>query len=262
MKLSIKSIKIYHMHKSGGDATLFDIIGLKTPITWIMIATLCTFICPSGSADLVLQSCSSSLFAAEGRHVSLTVAPSGAGYSYYWTADPAIVREPGTDNWVFAFVAPDISAPTKYKIELIMGPTGAPDACKDACLADITVLPRASLVIDNVVDWNVVVPDTTKIFTICIKGPSYPTGTENGACQTTGYQGGTVIWTNLMPGLYTVVEESPGSEWTVTLKDSPATVPADGMGSASILNVIKPGNLDVTKAVDWKGVESDLTKNF
>jgi hypothetical protein len=84
----------------------------------------------------------------------------------------------------------------------------------------------------KVVEWNKDLPDTDQEFEICISGSSYPTGD----CQTIGYEGGTLTWSNLLPGEYTVTETDPGLAWTVDISDSPATVVAGQPAQASVTN--------------------------
>ncbi len=104
-----------------------------------------------------------------------------------------------------------------------------------------------SLQVTKTVNWSGATPDTSKTFEICITGPSYPS-TAN--CKTVGSAGGTVTWTNLIPGDYTVVETDPGSEWTVSVSGSPATVPTNGgQATASVTNTLKKGHAQVIKTV-------------
>ncbi len=79
-----------------------------------------------------------------------------------------------------------------------------------------------SLKVTKVVNLNGGTADPTT-FSICIQGPSYPT---TPSCQTIGLAGGTLVWTNLIPGSYTVTEPDPGSSWSVEIAGSPATVTA------------------------------------
>jgi hypothetical protein len=98
-----------------------------------------------------------------------------------------------------------------------------------------------NLEVTKIVDWNGGTPVTGKTFEICITGPSYPTLPN---CQTTGYLGGILNWSNLIPGSYTVSETDPGSEWTVSISGSPATVPeGGGQVTASVTNTLKQGSI-------------------
>ena len=91
------------------------------------------------------------------------------------------------------------------------------------------------LQVSKTVDWGGNEPDPDQIFNICIRGPSYP-DTPN--CQDIGYNGGTLSWSNLIPGVYEVTETSPGPEWQVTMGGSPVDVPANGgTGNATVANV-------------------------
>ncbi|RME42297.1 MAG: hypothetical protein D6791_18115 [Chloroflexi bacterium] len=90
-----------------------------------------------------------------------------------------------------------------------------------------------SLEVTKVVNWNGVTPDTGQTFEICITGASYPSGN----CQNADYDGGVLSWNNLIPGVYTVTETSPGAEWTVSGSPTTVTVPTDGgTGTATITN--------------------------
>jgi hypothetical protein len=122
---------------------------------------------------------------------------------------------------------------------------------------------RGSLKVTKVVNWNGITPDASQTFVICIKGPSYPLGTESGACHTYGSTGGDYTWSNLLPGNYVATETSPGTSWTVT-GDNGATiaVPAGGQGTGTITNTRKLGSLKVTKTVNWIGSNPDTSKTF
>jgi hypothetical protein len=121
-----------------------------------------------------------------------------------------------------------------------------------------------SLDVTKAVVWNGVTPVDGTTFEICIEGPSYPLGTEVGACQTATYPGDLELsWDNLIPGDYTVTETFPGNEWTVVITGSPATVPTDGgSASATVTNTRKLGSLKVTKAVNWSGAPPDTSQTF
>ncbi len=100
--------------------------------------------------------------------------------------------------------------------------------------------------------------DTSQTFEICIAGPSHPSGD----CQTIGYDGGILTWSDLIPGDYTITE-TLDSAWTVEVIGSPATVPDDGgSASASVTNTHVLGSLEVTKTVDWNGITPDPSQTF
>jgi hypothetical protein len=104
------------------------------------------------------------------------------------------------------------------------------------------------------VNWNGITPSGS--FTICITGPSYATSAVTGSCQTISDLGGNLTWTNLIPGVYTVTEQNPGSSFTVTNNNQQVTVNPGDTGSAvedTITNTAKLGSLVVTKVVNWTG---------
>ena len=120
-----------------------------------------------------------------------------------------------------------------------------------------------SLDVVKTVNWNGVTPDPTKTFEICIKGPSFPLGTEVGACKNADFDGQTLTWTGLIPGSYDVTETDPGNMWTVVVTDSPAVVPVDGgKDTASVSNTRKLGSLDVVKTVNTKTVNWDMWRHL
>jgi uncharacterized repeat protein (TIGR01451 family) len=139
-------------------------------------------------------------------------------------------------------------------------PATVPDDGGTAAAGVTNTRKRGRLEVTKTVDWNGVTPDPTQVFTICIEGPSYPSGD---GCQEVGSSGGTLSWGDLIPGDYTVAETDPGSAWNVAITGSPATVPDDGgSASAGVTNARKLGSLEVTKTVDWKGVTPDPNQTF
>jgi hypothetical protein len=124
---------------------------------------------------------------------------------------------------------------------------------------------RGSLEVAKTVDWNGVTPDPTQTFVLCITGPTYASPTiANGGCQSIGSSGGTLTWTNLLAGNYTVDENDPGSSWIVTGGDGTAAAVTSGSKTTAdgITNTRKLGSLQVTKTVHWNGVTPDVTKTF
>ncbi|MGI6209145.1 MAG: MSCRAMM family protein, partial [Anaerolineae bacterium] len=119
-----------------------------------------------------------------------------------------------------------------------------------------------SLEVTKVVNWGNETPDPGKTFTICIQGPSFPTGSEAGACQTAGYSGAVLTWSNLIPGEYQVSEQDPGADWTVTGTGVVAVPANGGQACATVTNTLLRGALVVTKVVNWNGVTPDTTQTF
>lgn len=87
-----------------------------------------------------------------------------------------------------------------------------------------------------------------QVFTLCATGPSYPNTDTPGACRSIGVAGGQLIWNQLIPGLYTVVEQDAGTTWTVVVSGSPATVPLGGLATATVTNTYLPPALEVHKS--------------
>ncbi|HEY9075122.1 MAG TPA: hypothetical protein VIO61_01170, partial [Anaerolineaceae bacterium] len=71
-------------------------------------------------------------------------------------------------------------------------------------------------------------------FSVCVAGASYPMN-----CKTVGYNGGTVTWSSLPVGNYTVTEGSLGSLWEAPVyvpSNGVVSVPAGGKGTATVTN--------------------------
>ncbi len=106
---------------------------------------------------------------------------------------------------------------------------------------------RGDLTITKVVNWSGAPPVAGQSFEVCITGPSYPSGD----CQTTS--GGILTWNNLLAGDYTVSETDPGPAWSVTLPGT-VSVPDTQPAQVTITNTLRPGNLIVTKTINWQNV--------
>ncbi len=88
-----------------------------------------------------------------------------------------------------------------------------------------------SLSVLKVVDWGDAPVDSNASFSICAQGPSYPTP----ACQSIGASGGTLVWSNLVPGVY-VVTETPPANWSVSGSGAEVFVPRGGNGATQLTN--------------------------
>ncbi|MFN8488963.1 MAG: SdrD B-like domain-containing protein [Caldilineaceae bacterium] len=71
--------------------------------------------------------------------------------------------------------------------------------------------PTTALTVTKTVNWNGNTPDPTKAFAITITGPSFPSGKAD-----TITAGATNVYTNVVAGVYTVTETSPGAGWVTT----------------------------------------------
>ncbi|MCB0057382.1 MAG: hypothetical protein KDE45_10160 [Caldilineaceae bacterium] len=134
----------------------------------------------------------------------------------------------------------------------------------------VTRICRTSRIeVTKLVDWDTGTPNPAKRFTICLRGPSYPTGTEAGACQETGYQGGVLAWEPVDPGLYTVSEINPGDDWDSPLPADVEALPGETVGVNLFNRYIDQGGqggtggtLLVRKIVDWGKAPPDLGISF
>lgn len=114
------------------------------------------------------------------------------------------------------------------------------------------------LIVTKTVDWIGATPDAGQTFEICVSGPSWP----DGNCQTIGAAGGALTWDNLLPGVYTVTETSPGSAWSVSGSGVAVMAPPNGAGSAILTNTLRFGSLIITKTVDWGAFTPDPGLSF
>ena len=123
-------------------------------------------------------------------------------------------------------------------------------ACLDASPSDLAVT--------KVVDWSAMSPDVSQLFTVTLTGPSHPGGDS----RTVGHTGGTLTWTNLVPGIYTLDEVDPGIGWGVAISDPQVTISGGVDATATITNTFRPGGLVLTKAVDWSGITPIPSQTF
>ena len=124
----------------------------------------------------------------------------------------------------------------------------------------ITFKP-GSVTIKKHVDWNGVPPITGQTFEICLTGPD---ALPVSSCKTfTAEQ--VQSWDNLAPGTYFVSEPDPGSAWNVTINPTSVLVTPDGKPSVDLVTVTnsrKLGKLEVTKVVDWNGIDPNPAVSF
>ncbi|MFN8467092.1 MAG: hypothetical protein U0X20_16170 [Caldilineaceae bacterium] len=148
---------------------------------------------------------------------------------------------------------------SQWSVTVTDSPVTVPDDGTTAKASVANSLKRGSLTVTKVANWNGVTPDQGQTFTLCITGPSYP----GGSCQDTGYLGGALSWTDLLPGTYTVGETDAGPLWTTSVSGSPVTVVSGDTGAAAaVVNTRKLGRLEVTKAVNWNGAPVDASQSF
>jgi uncharacterized repeat protein (TIGR01451 family) len=140
-----------------------------------------------------------------------------------------------------------------YNVVNVSGDPPLGDSVVDRDSSDVLVISTSSLQVTKIVEWNGVLPDTSQTFEICISGPSYPNGDEQGACQIVDYDGDTLTWTGVETGQYTVVETDPGSAWTVSMSGLPATVVAGETVEVEVINIFRPGTIIVKKVTDPAG---------
>ncbi len=170
--------------------------------------------------------------------------------------DGGLLTWPGVETGYYDIVETDPGG--AWSVVIDSSPVSVP--CNGSVSATVTnTRKRGSLEVTKFVNWNGATPDPSKTFAICISGPSYPTPN----CQTADYDGATLLWTDLIPGSYDIAETNPGSQWSVTIADTPVQVPADGTtAKAAVANTYKRGSLTVTKIANWNGVSPDANQAF
>ena len=133
--------------------------------------------------------------------------------------DGGLLTWPGVETGDYDVVETDPGS--AWSVVVDSSPVTVP--CGGEVSATVTnTLRSGSLEVTKFVNWNGTTPDPAKTFAICITGPSY--GAPN--CQNADFDGGTLLWPDLIPGDYVVSEPDPGSNWSVKVTNSPVTVPA------------------------------------
>jgi hypothetical protein len=160
--------------------------------------------------------------------------------------------------------------------------TGSPalveagDECGcDAPIITVTNSPTPGcLEVTKEIDWSGIIIDCPGYvpavnFTVTVTGPSYPLGhnltfhLENGVVEYEDSGDATACLCGLIPGNYTVTETPPaGWEAANITNGDPAVVVAgtecdDGAIEVIVENTPIPGCLEVTKEVDFSGIEGD-----
>jgi uncharacterized repeat protein (TIGR01451 family) len=171
------------------------------------------------------------------------------GGSYTWSdlipGDYGVVETPPGSGWTVAGSGVTVTVPAN-------GGSVSTTITNTRKLGGLDVV--------KMVDWNGVTPDAGQTFTFTITGASFPSGDS----KSVNYDGGTASWSGLVPGVYTVTETSPGSQW-VTLPglSQQVTVPADGgTATTTFTNTRLLGGLTVVKVVDWNGVPANANQTF
>ncbi|MDX1992439.1 MAG: choice-of-anchor Q domain-containing protein [bacterium] len=100
-----------------------------------------------------------------------------------------------------------------------------------------------TLRVNKIVEWGASTPDAAQTFEFCVSGPSYPTGTEPGACQMVDFDGGTLSWNGLDAGDYVITETDPGAAWTVNpaSRTANAALPSGGLVEVDFINTFIGG---------------------
>ena len=133
-----------------------------------------------------------------------------------------------------SYVITETDPGNMWEVEVPDGPIIVPGCdCGEARAAVFNTRKLGSLNVTKTVNWNGVTPDPNQSFTICITGPSY----TDGDCKSVGAGGGVLTWTDLVPGSYSVTENSSGPLWETVITGAPAAVPVDGgQASAAVIN--------------------------
>ena len=150
---------------------------------------------------------------------------------------------------------------------LVSGSTYPVEVTTDSACAEVTVTNTYNfgcLSVEKVVDWNGVPEDTAKMFYVdVLDADDMLVGTLE-----FGSDGGTECLGDLVPGDYTLVEQDPGDEWSISGDDGAAVTVVAGdecpecTATAIITNTHLLGCLSVEKVVDWNGVPEDTAKMF
>jgi hypothetical protein len=159
-----------------------------------------------------------------------------------------------------SYVISETDPGTEWQVSITGSPANVPVNGGSANASVANTRKSNGLLVNKIVNWNGITPDTSQTYEICIQGPSFPAVPN---CKLAAFDGGLLTWAGLLPGSYDVTETDPGTEWQVATNGSPSTVPDDGgNGSANVTNTRKLGSLDISISVDWSGSNPDPGKVF
>lgn len=166
------------------------------------------------------------------------------------------------DSSELSFTA-TITARTEGKWPVIIDPTGEilRTIISKPCKLEKELtwkIERGSLNVTKSIEWGKVTPFNST-FEICIQGPSY----LDGDCQNVTYNGGTISWKNLIPGVYNITETDPGTQWSVVVEPEKVTVVTNQTASANVTNTYKTtADIDVVKTAILRGEGQGCTPDY
>lgn len=190
--------------------------------------------CPSGTTLLAKFEWDDGRFKFEkpqGNESVVFVSGTSSGGSWTSTSPVNLVTLKGGPRTVGTDYSPPVNAGTFTKQTLKPNGGGnTPDiSFIEFCGSNSST---TGLTVMKTVAWNGATPDTSETFRVCIQGPSFPTVAD---CKSADFDGANLTWLNLLPGSYTVTEDSPGSEWEVSLPGS-TTVVSGHVATAQLRN--------------------------
>ena len=145
-----------------------------------------------------------------------TGAPMAAGIPYTISNDTGTIAS-GTTNALDTGASQVFQPPIQIgggKMIFETTGTGGLHAYAEVEECFTPIEPRGQVQVTKTVDWSGAQPDPNQTFEFCIFGPSFTSPRYN--CQTVGPNGGTIVWDNLLPGRYTVVELPLDTAWIVS----------------------------------------------
>jgi hypothetical protein len=125
---------------------------------------------------------------------------------------------------------------------------------------------EGDLNVSKTFNWNGAPADAGQQVLVCIQGPTYPDGDEDGACITLTPASPLAQWDDLEVGPYTVTETFPQgdqNEWTTTVDDVEGTTGSATVASGgdpalvTIVNMLKRGTVVVHKVYDVDDQDPD-----
>lgn len=118
-------------------------------------------------------------------------------------------------------------------LPLWYAPTPYRSSDHDPVIVGLNLAPTGgSIKVTKIVELDGLTPPDPS-FTICITGPSYPSGNCQ---QVSAATGGDLIWSDLEPGSYSIAEQPSGDEWSVSYSTQQVEVVAGQQATATITN--------------------------